>query len=494
MVKLCGRFFWIVQNNETESVSVTTSTHRSSRELFNLGAAHAIRYREGLAARSPKASLESLELEQMFDGPTPEAPEDGVSVLNALADAAEAGITSPASAGFFGWVVGGSHPIGVAADMMTSAWGQNAAGYTCSPASSTAEKICSRWLLDILRLPPECSVGFVSGATMAAFTCLAAARTAVLQRLDWDVEHDGLFGAPRIRVFAGDGVHSTLISAIRYLGLGSKVVEIETDSEGRMDVQRLNAGLSLYSGPKIVIANAGQINTGSFDRFSEIAPVCKRHGAWLHIDGAFGLWAQLLPEKSGVLAGIEQANSWSTDGHKWLQLPYDSGFAIVRDAEAHMRAMAISASYLVPAEAGQYDPSQFVPELSRRARGFPLWAMLRGLGRQGIADMVRKHCALAKRLADIVSRERGISVINEIVLNQLILTFGEHESHCTDKTTRAVISRLEQSDQYLVLGAEWKGRQVLRVSIVSPATEREDIDSFAEALIRAWRDVRNAGY
>lgn len=325
---------------------------------------------------------------------------------------------------------------------------------------------------------------------MAAFTCLAAARGELLRRAGWDVEQDGLFGAPRIRVFAGDSVHATDISALRYLGLGSRIGAIATDIQGRMDVERLSQELRRHDGPAIVIATAGQINTGAFDRFAEIAAVCKRHGAWLHVDGAFGLWARLLPEKADLLDGVDEADSWSVDGHKWLQLPYDSGFAIVRDSAAHARAMSIQASYLVPAEGIEHDPSQFVPELSRRARGFPLWAMLRGLGREGIVGIVRQHCDLARRLAAAVAKKPGIKVVNDVVLNQVILSFGDAaDGTATDHNTRAVIEQIRRSDQFLALGAEWKGRWVLRVSIISPATEAETIDQFTNDIMNAWKSI-----
>lgn len=458
------------------------------RELFRRALEHASSYRDGLAERKPGPQVGPAELERLFDGPTPERPDDPLAVLDALAVAGEAGITSPSSPGFFGWVMGGSHPVGVAADMMASAWGQNVASYACSPAGATAEKVAGRWLVDLLGLPQEASVGFVTGATMAAFTCLAAARGELLARHGWDVDRDGLFGAPRIRVFAGDAVHATNLSALRYLGLGSGISAIATDAQGRMDVSELAAELAAHEGPAIVIASAGQINTGSFDRFGDIAAVCRRHGAWLHVDGAFGLWSRVLPEKAALHAGVDQADSWSVDGHKWLQLPYDSGFAIVRDRDAHSRAMAIRASYLVPAEGLEHDPSQYVPELSRRARGFPLWAMLRALGREGVADIVRTHCALAVRLASALATEPGITIVNEVVLNQLILAFGEASD--ADRNTRAVINQLRTDDRFLALGADWKGRQVLRISVISPATDAATIDRLAAAIIAAWRCVK----
>lgn len=461
--------------------------------LFERAAQHASRYRDNLVNRSPWPKAAPDQIERLFDGPTPEAASEAAVVLDALAAAAEAGITAPSSPRFFGWVIGGSHPVGVAADMMTSAWGQNVAGYACSPAGATAEKIASRWLLDLLGLPAESSIGFVSGATMAGFTCLAAARNEVLSRVAWDVEREGLCGAPRITVVAGSEVHATIRSALRYLGLGSHIREIDTDVQGRMDVGHLERALSTCVGPAIVVAGAGQIHTGAFDHFAEIAAICEKRGAWLHVDGAFGLWARLLPEKSDLLAGIEKADSWSVDGHKSLQLPYDSGFAIVKDRAAHARAMSIRASYLAPARDDEHDPSQYVPELSRRARGFPVWAMLRTLGRQGLAEMVRTHCDLASQFAELVSAEPGIRVVNDVVLNQVILAFGdEDDAFKADENARRVIEAIHTNNRFLALGAEWKGRRILRVSITSFATDADTILLLSKEIIGAWRHVRDA--
>jgi glutamate/tyrosine decarboxylase-like PLP-dependent enzyme len=461
----------------------------SAHRLFERALGHASRYRAMLDDRSPWPALTGAALQDRFDGPTPEDGEDGVAVIDALAAAAEPGLSGPAGARFFGWVIGASNPVGVAADMLTSAWGQNAGNYVCSPAAAAAEKVAAGWLLDILRLPSDCSVGFVTGATMASFTCLAAARHAVLARVGWDVEADGIAGAPPVRIFLGDDAHATIWCALRYLGFGMRATRIRTDAQGRMDGRVLAEALAEGRGPAIVIAQAGQINTGAFDPFEAIAAACHAHGAWLHVDGAFGLWARAEPELDALTRGLDQADSWSTDGHKWLQLPYDSGFAIVRDPQAHRRAMSVAASYL-PSAIDEYDPGQHVPELSRRARGFAAWAMLKALGRSGVAAMVGGHCALARRLAVRLAAEPGVRVVNDVVLNQVIVSFGDGTGPFQDRATAAVIARIQHDGACLAGGADWRGRRVLRLSIISGPLTTGDIDRLAWAVLSAWRAVR----
>jgi glutamate/tyrosine decarboxylase-like PLP-dependent enzyme len=471
--------------------ATATALHR---RLFERALEHACYFRDRLADRPPRPVMPAGELQALFDGPTPEVGDDPLAVIDALNAAAEPGLTGSAGPRFFGWVIGASHPVGVAADMLTSAWGQNAGAYACSPAAAMAEKIAARWLLDMVRLPRECSVGFVTGATMASFVCLAAARSAVLARVGWDVEAEGLAGAPRVRLFLGEDAHVTILGALRYLGFGARAVRVRTDVNGRMDAAALAAGLSEGVGPAIVIAQAGQMNTGAFDPMPAIVRTCRQHGAWLHVDGAFGLWARAVPEMADLTAGLEDADSWSTDGHKWLQLPYDSGFAIVRDAHAHRRAMSITASYLPSVSDAEYDPGQFVPELSRRARGFALWAQLRALGRQGVADIVRRHCALARRVAHRLASEPGVHVLNSVQLNQLIVNFGHGTVDERNALTRATIARLQADNICLAGGADWRDLWVLRLSLMSARLTEPDVDRLAAAVLSSWRHVqREAG-
>ena len=461
------------------------------RRLFERAVQLASMFRDRIGERAPRPVITASDLLARFEGPTPEIGEEPLTVLDALNLAAEPGLTASVGPRFFGWVIGASHPAGVAADMLTSAWGQNAGVYACAPAAATAEKVSSRWLLDILRLPGECSVGFVTGATMANFVCLAAARNAVLARVGWDVEADGLPSAPAVRLFVGADAHVTIHAALRYLGFGTRAVRVAADAEGRMDPRTLRSALERGTGPAIVIAQAGQINTGAFDAMPEIVRVCREHGAWLHVDGAFGLWARSVPELGELTAGLEHADSWSTDGHKWLQLPYDSGFAIVRDAEAHRRSMSIMASYLPPASGAEYDPGLFVPELSRRARGFAAWTQLRVLGRQGIAGTVRRHCALARRLAARLASEPGVQVMNTVHLNQVIVGFGTGSTEICNELTRATVEQIKRDNICLAGGAEWRGRFVLRLSLIAASLTESDIDRLAAAISSAWRDVRN---
>lgn len=458
---------------------------------FDAALKHAKAFRASLPGRPPRPTISPEELFARLDGPTPERGEDGVAVIEALATAAEPGLMGTAGPRFFGWVIGASHETGVAADMLTGAWGQNTGMYAGSPAAALVEKIAGDWLLDILRLPKECSAGFVTGATMANFVGLAAARNEVLRRAGWDVEAKGLYGAPPVRVVLGADAHTTVLAALRFLGFGAKTAEpIATDDQGRMKADALERALAQGEGPAIVIAQAGQINTGAFDPMGPIAEACRKHDAWLHIDGAFGLWARAVPEMAQLADGLELADSWATDGHKWLQLPYDCGLAFVRHPDAHRRAMAIEASYLPKGDAIEHDPSLYVPELSRRARGFAAWAMIKTLGRDGIADMVRRHCAFARRVAERVSQEPGVRIINDVCLNQVIVAFGEGDVEAQNGATRAVIARLQQDNVVFAGGSAWRDRWVLRLSVISGPLTEADIDRLGDAIIAAWRAVR----
>lgn len=456
-----------------------------TKTALEMACAHALAFRASLDARPPRPVRSAEEIRAGFDGPTPEDGEPAARTIKALAQAAEPGLMAVPGRRFFGWVMGASHEAGVAADWLTSAWGQNAGLHAAAPAAAIAEEVAAKWLLDILNLPRTSSVGFVSGATMANFTCLAAARNEVLRRVGWDVEAHGLQGAPTVRLFAGAEAHATVIAALRFLGFGASAAKrLPTDEEGRMHAGALAAALAEGQGPAIVLMQAGQINTGAFDPAGEIADICKRHGAWLHVDGAFGLWARAAPEMETLTSGLEQADSWATDGHKWLQLPFDTGFAIVREPRAHRSAMSVSASYL-PEVLQQHEPSHYAPELSRRARGFATWTMLRTLGRAGVAEMVRRHCRLARRLADILDAVPDARVVNEVVLNQVIVRFGE-----SDELTRRAIDEVQRENLCFVAGGEWRGQWIMRLPVIAGDLDAPDIDRLAVAIISAWRRVR----
>ena len=463
----------------------------SDYDALAVAARHAIAYRRGVAtaATTPTASYRD-----MFDavsGPVPETSGEATAIIDDLVARATPGIRASTGPRFFGWVIGGSHPTGVAADWLAAAWGQNAGNLLAAPAASAVEAVAAGWLLDLLGLPGKASVGFVTGATVANFVCLAAARSEMLRRAGWDVEADGLFGAPPVEILIGTDAHATVFSGLKYLGFGAKrVTTIETDALGRIRPAAFEQALRAAAGPVIAITQSGQINTGASDPFDAIVPIAHNGGAWVHVDGAFGLWAQAAPDRKAQTAGVELADSWATDGHKWLQTPYDCGFAIVRDAEAHRRAMAISASYLPPAEGAERDPSAYVPELSRRARGFGTWAMIRQLGRSGIADMVEQACRVAGRMAEKLAQEPGITLVCPVMLNQFMVRFDGLGGRDADAMTLATVARV-QADAVAFIGSSlWRGQWVMRVSVSSMATTFEDADLTVAAVIDAWRSER----
>ena len=466
---------------------MTDDLHR----LLSRATDHAVAYRESLADNSATAQAGYYEMREALVAALPETGSAPEAVLDELVRAASPGLMPMAGPRFFGFVIGASHPAGVAADWMVTAWGQNAGYHTPTPAAAAMEEIAEGWLVDILDLPKGSSVGFVTGATVANAVGLSAARTKVLLDAGWDVDADGLFGAPEVTVLVGDDAHSSVFSALQMIGFGyRRVVRIATDDQGRMRPDALQAEIGKASGPKIVIAQAGQINTGAYDPFTEIIAIAHAHGAWVHVDGAFGLWARATPLHKHLTEGIEGADSWVTDGHKWLQVPYDSGFAIVRDREVHQRAMTQWGSYLPSINQGDRVPSAFVPELSRRARGMPVWAMLKTLGRSGVAELVEKHCQLAKRFAERLAPEPGIRICNEVTINQVIVNFGTGDAAAPKAATEAVIARVLQDGVCFVGGASWKGDWVMRLSVSSGVTTEADIDMSADAIIAAWRAVQ----
>jgi glutamate/tyrosine decarboxylase-like PLP-dependent enzyme len=392
---------------------------------------------------------------------------------------------------FFGFVIGGSLPVAVAADWLTSSWDQNAGLYAPTPAAAVVEEVAEDWLLDLLDLPRESSVGFTTGCQMAHFTALAAARRAVLLRGGWDVERRGLHGAPAVRVLVGDEVHVTIPIALQMLGLGSDNMErVAVDPQGRMQPNALADALAQGdpAAPTIVIAQAGHINTGAFDPLDEIAGVTHRHdGAWMHVDGAFGLWARAVPALRHLARGAELADSWATDGHKWLNVPYDSGIVIVRQEATHRAAMMLMASYLVPATGDERDPSNYVPEFSRRARGFPLYTALRALGRRGVAEMIERGWRIASRMADGLRATDGVAILNDVVLNQVLVRFEDD-----DELTRDVIRRVQNDGTCWLGGAVWRGTAVMRISVTNWSTTEADADMSVEAILRCYRAAREA--
>lgn len=432
------------------------------------------------------------EMRAAFERALPEQGAPVREVIAELAELAEGGLANMVGPRFFGWVIGATEPAGMAADWLAAAWGQNTGNAHATPASSACEEVAGRWLLDLLDLPRESSVGFVTGATIANFTCLAAARGEVLRRVGWDVEADGLFGAPPVHIVLGEEAHSTVFSGLRYLGFGAKrVVSVPVDSQGCIQRGAFARTIANLDGPIIAIAQAGHINSGGFDPFDEIAAAAHDKGAWLHVDGAFGLWARACPDRAHLARGLDLADSWGVDGHKWLQTPHDSGYAIVRNAEAHRRAMLIAASYLP--EGKERHPADYAPELSRRARGFSTWAMIRALGREGISRMVGRHCEQARRMAERLSVAPDVEIMNDVVLNQVALRLGtDLDGAKADGLTDRTIARIQRDGVCFVGGANWRGRQIIRISVISAPTTDADIDRSADAILGAWRAERHA--
>ena len=466
----------------------------SLAEALHRAAKHAQDFRSRVDDGPQRPEMDYAQMLARFSSVLPDAGLSAADVVERLVDLAAPGLHKMTGRRFFGWVIGSSHPVGVAADWLTSAWGQNAGNHQGTPAAAACETVAARWLLELLHLPREASVGFVTGATMANFVCLAAARGKVLREVGWDPDAQGLFGAPPIEVVIGDDAHATVFSALQYLGLGhARVKRVATDAQGAIVPGAFEQALGATGGPCIAILQAGQLNTGAFDDFEALIPIARSRGAWIHVDGAFGLWARACPPHAQLAAGVDQADSWATDGHKWLQTPYDSGFAIVRDVAAHERAMTISASYL-PTSQGERDPSHFVPELSRRARGFAAWALIAHLGRNGIAEMVERHVRLAGLIAERLGREPGVAIVNDVVLNQVIVRFGAGESTAEgDRLTRATIARIQEDGECFVGGAQWRGMWVMRVSVIGYDTREADMLHAVRSMATAWNAVRSAG-
>jgi glutamate/tyrosine decarboxylase-like PLP-dependent enzyme len=452
------------------------------REVLEAAHKIATRYLDGLKDRHVGAQTTRQQLLEALGGPLPKGASDPVAVLEQMAAHSDRGVIGSAGPRYFGFVTGGSVPVTVGADWIGSAWDQNAGMFVSGPAVSVIEDIVAGWLLEMLDLPRHSSVGFVTGAHMANFTCLAAARHEVLRRAGWDVESKGLQRAPKIRVIAGDEVHISAVGALRYLGFGTDEIErIPVDDQGCMRADALEAALATHDGPTIISAQAGNVNTGASDPIDRIVSAAHARNAWVHVDGAFGLWAAAVPELRHLVPGIETADSWATDAHKWLNVPYDSGVAIVSDAAPHRAAMSMRASYLQRDTAEERVPMDWSPESSRRARVLPIYALIRTLGADGVADIFRRNCAQARRMAERLSTTVGVTILNTVVLNQVLVHFQ------SDETTRAVIARVQAEGTCWAGGAIWQGRQVMRISVSNWSTTDEDIDRSAEAILRCYR-------
>jgi glutamate/tyrosine decarboxylase-like PLP-dependent enzyme len=416
-------------------------------------------------------------------------PADPIEILDGLARVVEQGGLATAGPRYFGFVTGGSFPVAVAADWLVSAWDQNAALNVMSPAIAQLEDVTAAWLLDLFRLPPGASLGFVTGATLANVTCMAAARHEVLRQAGWDVEADGLQGAPRLHVVVGAGAHAAIDTAARVLGFGtSNLVRVAADGQGRMVPDALAAALARIDGPTIVCLQAGHVNTGAFDPFAPLIAIAHRHRAWVHVDGAFGLWARAAEQEAlRVQAdGLECADSWGVDAHKWLNVPYDSGIAIVATPAAHRASMAQHASYLLRAEGERRDGMDWTPEASRRARVVPVYAVLKALGRPGVSQLVETACERAQQMASLLQAHPGVTVLNDVVLNQVLVRV---RSRSGENATRAVIARVQQEGICWVGGTTWQNEPAMRISISNWATTAEDIERSAASILQAAERV-----
>jgi glutamate/tyrosine decarboxylase-like PLP-dependent enzyme len=420
----------------------------------------------------PRATYE--EMLQALGGELPAAGSDPVEVVAELARLADPGLAGIAGGRFFGFVIGGELPAALGADWLTSVWDQNAGLNSVAPAAAAAEAIAGQWMVDALGLPRGTAVGLTTGGMMANYTCLSAARHAVLARQGWDVNQRGLFEAPRVRVVVGRDRHDTIDRAARFLGLGADSVrEVDTDSQGRLDARVLASVLEADEGPVIVCLQAGEVHTGAFDPFAEAIEVARRHDAWVHVDGAFGLWAAASPRLRHLTAGMVAADSWATDAHKTLNVPYDCGVALVRDPSALVSVFGVHADYLIE---GVGDPTERVPELSRRARGFPVWAALRSLGGDGLAALIDQLCARATQMASGLAAIRGVEVVNEVAFTQVMTTFGD------DARTAEAGRRLLAGGEAVFTPATWRGRGVQRCSLSSWATTPADVERTVEAV------------
>jgi glutamate/tyrosine decarboxylase-like PLP-dependent enzyme len=453
--------------------------------LLRRAADAAIEFLRGTDERHVGARATRDELMRALDVPLSQNGEDAARVFESLAAVGERGTIGSTGPRYFGFVIGGSLPVSVAADWLTTTWDQNSGIYAVSPVAAVVEEIAQRWLLELLHLPKQASVGFVTGCQMANFTCLAAARHAVLRNIGWNVEEQGLIGAPPVNLIVSAEAHVTIHTAMRMLGFGTKGLRaIPTDGQGRMKADELERALDGVEGPAIVCAQAGNVNTGAVDPLRRIATAAHARGAWLHIDSAFGLWAAASETRREVVDGIDLGDSWASDGHKWLNVPYDSGFAIVRDSAAHRASMTVSASYLEQTSGIERDNFDWAPEFSRRARGIPTYAALRALGRRGVADLVDRLCARARQFADILRHEPRVEVLNDVVLNQVLVRFGD-----SDDLTNEVVTGVQREGTCWLGGTTWQGKRAMRISVSNWATTESDVERSADAILRVFRNA-----
>jgi glutamate/tyrosine decarboxylase-like PLP-dependent enzyme len=442
-------------------------------ELLGETAERCVKYLRRIRQRGVAPTEAAVADLERFAEPLPAGPADPAEVLRQLDEVGSPATVANAGGRFFGFVNGGSVPAALAANVLAAAWDQNAALRVMSPVAAVLEDVALGWVKELLGLPHEAAGALVTGATMANMTCLMAARHALLARVGWDVEAQGLFGAPAFPVVVGGEIHASMRKALAMAGLGrDRVITVPTDSQGRM---RSDAFPTLNA-PALICIQAGNVNTGAFDPASEICAAANESGSWVHVDGAFGLWAACAPERAHLVRGFSAAHSWATDAHKWLNVPYDCGLAFVRDGAALYQALNLQAAYLPPG--ALRDPMQWTPESSRRARGVEVWAALKSLGRFGLAEMVERTCRHAERFAGGL-RAAGHAVLNDVVINQVLVRFRD------DETTQAVIEQVQRDGTCWCGGTVWQGQRAMRISVSSWITDEEDVKWSLDAILRA---------
>jgi glutamate/tyrosine decarboxylase-like PLP-dependent enzyme len=455
--------------------------------LLRQAAEMATDYLADLAKRPVGRPIDPDALRASLGGDIPERGEDPELILTRLARDTDPGLVATAGPRYFGFVIGGSLPVTVATEWLAAAWDQNAGNYSASPAAAVVEEVAGSWLRTLFGLPTTASVGFVTGGTMANFTALAAARHGVLDAVGCDVERNGLFDAPPVHVIVGDEAHTTIFVSLRMLGLGSeRVTRVPVDGQGRMRADEVRRIVEASTGPTIVCAQAGNVNTGAFDPLREVAAAAAERGAWLHVDGAFGLWGAASPRLRHHVEGVERAQSWATDAHKWLNVPHDCGIVFVADPAAHRAAMTVTAAYLERGASAGYQAYDYVPESSRHARGLSVYTALRSLGRSGVAELVDRCCSLARRMAERLAGAPGVTILNDVVLNQVLVRFAApaDDDQAANERTAAVIAAIQRDGTCWVGGTTWQRGGAMRISISNWSTTEEDIDLSADAILR----------
>lgn len=459
------------------------SLNQDELNAIKLAMEHSIAYREGASDRKVEPSIDASEATKRFGGPLADSGQSAENIIDDMAKLGDPGLLQMISPRFFGYVIGASHPVGFAADILTSAWAQISAYADLTPTVVAMENAVCEWVIDMLGLPEQSGAGIVTGATLGNAIAVMAARNAILKRHNWDVEKKGLFNAPEVQVVLGEEAHSAIAAALRYAGFGSeRVHRVKTNDQGAIDASHFKQVIGNLDGPILTILQAGHVNSGAFDPFSEIIPMAREKNAWIHVDGAFGLWLHAVPELAPRLKGVADADSWAIDLHKWLNAPYDAGMVITRDREPLVASMSAKGAYL-PGVSEMWDPNDSTPELSRRARGLPSYAILRHFGKDGVKDMVTRHCEMAEHVAAELENIQHVTVLNDVTCNQVAFYCGEGDAR--DETTKKVLKYIHDETRVYPSHGEWRGGQIIRVSIIGHKTGKAEIDELLSSIKQA---------